>query len=181
MKTILLDVDDVLVDCAETVYRQAKKWFAKKLPPPKDWKTFAFHEAMGLTKSEGEFLYARLKKRDNIGYQINWFPQAQSFVEHLGFQNKVVFCTAPWWGLEHWCEARYRLLEPYLGRRNFSLVLTDDKSQVKGDWLIDDKYENISGDLDRGILFEKPWNAKARKSVLYSAANYADVLKIVEK
>lgn len=180
MKTLLLDVDGVLADCNKAVWRAARKMFTRKLPHYKTWDKYEFHDAMGLTRSEKEYFYKTLAKKDNVGYNIEWYPGAQSFVEHLGFTNKVVFVTAPYRGLNHWVEARYGLLDHFLGRRNYSIVLTADKHLVVGDWLVDDKWENIEKNLPRGILFEQKWNESARSSAEYTAKDYTEVLKLVE-
>jgi 5'(3')-deoxyribonucleotidase len=178
--TILLDVDGVIADCNQAVWRAARKMFNRKLSHYSTWDKYAFEESMKLTRSEKEYFYKTLARRDNVGYQIGFYPGAQAFIEHLGFGHEVVFCTAPWRGLDHWVEARYNLLNHYLGRRKFSIVFTHDKHLIKGDWLIDDKWENIEKNLDRGILFEQPWNTAARTSANYTAADYVEILKFVE-
>lgn len=180
MTTILLDVDGVLADCNKAVYQAARRMFNRKLPHYSTWDKYAFEDSMKLTRSEKEYFYKTLARKDNVGNQINFYSGAQSFIEHLGFGHEVVFVTAPWRGLDHWVEARYALLDHYLGRRKFSIVLTHDKHLIRGDWLIDDKWENIEKNLDRGILFEQPWNTAARTSANYTAKDYAEVLKIVE-
>jgi len=180
VKTILLDVDGVLADCNKAVYQAARKMFNRKIPHYSTWDKYAFEDSMKLTRSEKEYFYKTLARKNNVGYQINFYPGAQAFIEHLGFGNQVVFCTAPWRGLEHWCEARYSLLEHYLGRRNYSVVFTHDKHLVQGDWLVDDKWENIEKNLERGVLFAQPWNTSAHKAANFVAKDYTEVLKIVE-
>lgn len=180
MATILLDVDGVLADCNKAVYRAARRMFTRKLPHYSTWDKYAFEDSMGLTKSEKEYFYKTMAKKDNVGYNIEWYPGAQSFIEHLGFGHKVVFVTAPWRGLDHWVEARYALLDPYLGRRNYSVVFTHSKELVMGDWLLDDKWENIEPNLGRGILFERPWNEKQKKLAEYTCKDYTGALKIIE-
>jgi len=157
MKTILLDCDGVILNLAGTLHTFVQRLLSRKVPPPESWKCYDFREAMELTRS-----------------------QAQSFIEHLGFENKVVFTTAPWRGLEHWVEARYSVLDHFLNRRNYRIAFTHDKDLIQGDWLIDDKWENMEKTPERGVLFTRPWNMKYQNFAAFIAGNYTDVLAIVE-
>lgn len=179
--TILLDCDGVILDLAGAVHRTAQKALGRKLPSPTAWTTYDFREAMQVTKSEWEFFAKYLSRKDRIGYQIPFYPSAPSFVEHLGFGHKVVFATAPWRGLDHWVEARLSVLNHYLGRRNYSIVFTHDKHHIEGLWHIDDKWENLAARPERGILFLREYNLANKDRAAFIAANYTDVLAIVEK
>src|SRR5258707_1266247 len=121
MKTILLDCDGVVLDLAAALHKFVQRALDKKVPAPIDWKTYEFKDAMELTKSQWEFIQQRLARKDKLGHLVSYYPQGQSFIEHLGFSHKVVFVTQPWRGLNHWVEARYNLLEHFLGRRNYSI------------------------------------------------------------
>jgi 5'(3')-deoxyribonucleotidase len=180
MKTILLDCDGVILDLAGTLHKFVNKMLGRKVPPPESWKCYEFKDAMELTRSEWEFVSKMLTRKDRIGYQIPFYSSAQSFIEHLGFDNRVVFTTAPWRGLDHWVEARYSVLDHFLGRRNYSIVLTHEKDLISGDWLIDDKWENMEKTPERGILFARPWNVKFNNFAAFVAGNYTDVLAILD-
>lgn len=39
------------------------------------------------------------------------------------------------------------------------VVLTADKSMIRGDILVDDRYDNVAEFPGHGILFNRPWNA----------------------
>jgi 5'(3')-deoxyribonucleotidase len=136
---------------------------------------------MELTRSEFEYVAQMLKRKDRIGHLVQFYPQAQSFIEHLGFSNKVVFTTAPWRGLDHWVEARYGLLDHFLNRRNYSIVFTADKEVIAGDWIIDDRFENMNTTPERGILFLRPWNLKFENFAAFVAKDYTDVIEIIER
>lgn len=181
MKTILLDCDGVVLDLANTLHRFVQRLLTRKVPPPTSWQTYDFREAMKLTKSEWEFVVKTLERKDKLGHLVPWYPGAQSFVEYLGYNHRVVFATAPWRGLNHWVEARLNLLNHYLGRRAYSYVVTDNKDLITGEWLIDDKWENIAAMPERGILFVRPWNIKHESFAAFTARSYADVIEIIEK
>jgi 5'(3')-deoxyribonucleotidase len=180
MKTILLDCDGVILNLAGTLHKFVQRMLSRKVPPPESWKCYDFREAMELTKSEWEFIHKMLARKDRLGYQIPYYPQAQSFIEHLGFENRVIFTTAPWRGLDHWVEARYGVLDHFLGRRNYSIAFTRDKHDINGDWLIDDDWENMEKTPERGILFLRPWNVRLSNFAAFVAQNYTDVLAILD-
>jgi len=180
MKTILLDCDGVILNLAGTLHTFVQRLLSRKVPPPESWKCYDFREAMELTRSEWEFVTKTLVRKNKLGHLIPYYPQAQSFIEHLGFENKVVFTTAPWRGLEHWVEARYSVLDHFLNRRNYRIAFTHDKDLIQGDWLIDDKWENMEKTPERGVLFTRPWNMKYQNFAAFIAGNYTDVLAIVE-
>jgi len=180
VKTILLDCDGVILNLAGTLHRTVQKLLSRRVPPPESWKSYEFKDAMELTRSEWEFATKTLVRRNKLGHLIQYYPQAQSFIEHLGFEHRVVFTTAPWRGLEHWVEARYSLLDHFLNRRNYRIVFTHDKDLIQGDWLIDDKWENMEKTPERGILYLQPWNMKFENFAAFVARNYQDVLAIVE-
>lgn len=179
-QTILLDVDGLLADCATQVYRAARRLLKRKLPKPSEWTSYDFSEAMKLTRSESEYFERALKRENNLGWKIEFSPGAANFVEFLhGTGRKIVFVTAPWYGLEHWVEARQHLLQPFLARRNFDVVFTHAKHLVAGDWLVDDHYENIAQNRERGILFVQPWNARYRAMSDYVAESYVEVIETI--
>lgn len=180
MKTVLLDCDGVIVDLASVVHRTAKKLLGRKLPPPADWKSYDFDVALKLTRNEKEFLQRRLLVANNLGWKADFYPGAASFIEYLATNNRVVFVTTPWPGLDHWVEARMSLLQPYLSRRKFDIVFCADKSLVNGDWLIDDKVENVTSVGEKGILFSQPWNEGYENTVANVAKSYTDVIEIVK-
>jgi len=180
MKTILLDCDGVIIDLAGTVHRTCQRLLERRLPPPATWEAYAFPEAMKLTRSEWEYVTKTLERKDRIGNLAPWYPQAQSFVEHLGFDNRVVFATSPWRGLDHWVEARLRFLEHFLGRRNYSYAVMSDKHLLEGDWHIDDSWSQLAWRPERGILFLRPWNKREAFQAAHTAADYAGVLGIIE-
>lgn len=180
MKTVLVDLDGVVLNLAAEVHRFAQRRLSRSLPPPESWRPYNFSEAMGLSRSNWEFLQDSMRRSNKLGYLRQFYPQAQAFIEHLAGSHRVVFVTTPWRGLPHWVESTYSLLDHYLNRRNFSIVFTADKHLVAGDWLVDDKWENLEKTPDRGILFSRPWNEKFENQAHYVADGFADVLGIVE-
>lgn len=181
MATILVDVDGVIADIATPVYKLARKLTGRKLPKPETWNTYDFADALKLTRNEREYFAREVRRQNNLGWRVEFLPNAHNFLEHLAMGHEVVFVTAPWIGLEHWVEARMSLLETYLGRKKFSIVFTKDKHLVKGDWLIDDHYENIAKNHERGIMLKRPWNERFCAQAQWVAEDYKAIVEIIDR
>lgn len=181
-RTILLDVDDVLLNCSVSVHKTAEEFFGHPLPSPETWTTdIDFQTCMKLSTRQWQDFEAYLREKDNLATTFEWFQGAHAFTERLAAFGEVVFCTAPWVGLKHWYEARREALQLYLGRRGYSLVMTDQKHLVQGDILIDDRWRNIERTPNRGILWAQPANIGDREKVELVAHNYTQALTMVAK
>jgi 5'(3')-deoxyribonucleotidase len=176
MKTILIDVDGVLADCATPVHTAAERIVGRRLPTPDVWYHFSFGPSLGLTKQEDDYLHLTLRKEDNIGWKIDFYDGACEFVAKLGRDFDLAFVTTHWMGMGSWVPARDNLLRNYFP--DIAVVYCKEKWRVQGDWLIDDRAETIAENKERGILFSQPWNRKADKTFL-RARSYEEVLEIV--
>lgn len=175
MKTILLDCDGVLVDCAAAVHAAAERILGCSVPHYSEWKHFEFGEAMGLTPQEAEYFFREIQLHPTLGHDIELFPGAAEFVRKLAETRDVVFVTAHWRGIEHWVSARDKLLsENFPG---IDVVYTHAKHRVLGDALLDDKPENIDMNPARGWLFDQPWNRNRRD--LWRVCSYAEALEVL--
>lgn len=77
--------------------------------------------------------------------------------------HRVVYVTAGNFpGKIEWLHRHHFLLEYPHGPENWEtardFVIASDKSIIKGDILIDDRYENVAEFHGHGILFDQPWN-----------------------
>jgi len=180
-RTILLDVDDVLLNCSAEVHKTAEEFFQASLPSPETWETESFADAMKLSKTQWRDFEAYLREKDDLATRFVWYQNALAFTERLASFGEVVFCTAPWVGLKHWYETRREALAPFLGRRGYQLVMTNQKHLVKGDILIDDLWKNIERTPERGILFAKPHNKKDQDQAERVAHDYTETLTMVAK
>jgi hypothetical protein len=179
---ILLDVDDVLLNCSEEVHATAQEFFQTDLLEPAFWTTDVdFPTCMGLTVRQWRDFEAYLRKCDDLATRFKWMPEAFAFTERISTFGDVCFCTAPWVGLKHWYEARRTALEHFLGRRNYHLVMTSSKHLVKGDILIDDRWKNLERTPERGILFAQPANTSDRKKAEHVVYDYTEALTKVAK
>lgn len=174
-RTVLLDVDGVIADCAAAVHRAAEQILERPVPGPHTWEHFDFHSAMSLGREDAARFRAGIQRHSTLGHDIELFPGAQEFVLKLAETRDVVFVTAHWRGLDHWVSARDKLLNDAFP--GFDVVYTHAKHRVIGDSLLDDKPENIDANAARGWLFDQPWN-RHRKD-LWRVRNYAEALEVL--
>lgn len=159
MKTIALDVDGVIANCADPVHRAAEGILGRRLPPPSEWAHFDFEVSMGMDPAEAEFFYRAMLESDEIGWEIDLYSGAERFVNRLSAQADVLFVTAAWRGMRHWHAARENLLGRYFPA--VDIVFAHAKWRVNYDLLLDDKSSTIHAVGSRGVLFNRPWNASA--------------------
>jgi 5'(3')-deoxyribonucleotidase len=155
--TVLLDVDGVLVDLATPVWTAAQEILDKPLPPPREWVTYDFDKAMGLSPSQATRVYNMLRKRDNLAAQAQWYPGAVEFVRKLidhGYD--VCFVTKPWAEMASWQKDREHQLKESFPQQEF--MFTGHKRRIIGHFLLDDCVDHIRQDPARGLLFDRPWN-----------------------
>ena len=134
-RTVLLDVDGVIADCATAVHRVAEQILEREVPPPSTWKHFDFHEAMELPPHEIHRFREAIQRHPTLGYEIKLFPGAQEFVLKLAETRDVAFVTVHWTGLDHWVSARDKLL--YDVFPGFDVIYARAKHRVMGDALLD--------------------------------------------
>lgn len=176
MKTILLDVDGVLVNLCDPVHRAAEGILARPLPPPGSWQTHIFPVAMDMSSTETELFERALLFDDDLGFKVDLYPGAEQFVNELTRKYDVCFVTAPWPRMRHWVYARENLLQSYFP--DIDVVHTRHKFRVNGDILIDDHVDNVMLAQSKGVIFDRPWNYgfKAPRRAL----NYEHALQMLE-
>ena len=161
-KIILIDMDGVVADFSAKLLKTAKERGYGEVDPS-NVKSFKihdefpekFHEGINNIISERGF-YRDLKPIDGAIEGI------QEMMEYSFFE--VFFCTSPWNTSETCIRDKQNWLSQYFGKKILKrLVVTNDKTLVRGDYLIDDK-PTIKGVFDNPtweqILFSQPYNEK---------------------
>jgi 5'(3')-deoxyribonucleotidase len=175
MRSIALDVDGVIANCVGPVHAAAESILGRELPPPSEWNNFDFEVSMHMTPEETEFFHAAMLSDDNIGWKIDLYEGAESFVDKLSRKADVFFVTAAWRGMKHWHAARENLLGRYFPA--LDVVFAHAKWRVNYDKILDDKAATIHAVGSRGVLFNRPWNENAVGVVrVYDYEEALDVL-----
>jgi 5'(3')-deoxyribonucleotidase len=176
MKTLLLDVDGVLVDIANPVHKAAESILQRQLTLPENWSHHAFHLAMDMSSTERELFDKAMIFDDNIGWKLDLYPGAQDFVTEITKSHDVCFVTTHWSGMRHWVTARENLLKTYFP--DIDIVFTHSKFRVSGDLLVDDQPDHIMSARCKGVLFDRPWNRGFRTN--RRATDYEHLLQTLE-
>lgn len=156
MGVILLDVDGVCADFVGMVRRlveaeggtlpEVTTWnFIRELPTP-----------------------VRRPVETKLETATTWdfmdpIPGAAEAVDaFLEAEHRVVFVTSPWSSCREWAHARTAWLRRHMGVYAKDVIITQDKSLVRGDVFIDDKPENAaawwSPGIASGLLWDAPYN-----------------------
>jgi len=157
---ILLDMDGTVADLdGRFVERYNARFPAGPIGKRLTW---AMTEDMPADRhgSVGEIL-----AEDGFFAGLDPLPGAvEAFFAMRDAGHEVVLCTSPFVS-SRWCESEKRhWVERHLGAEfAHALVLTSDKTLVRGDVLIDDR-PDIRGRLEpswRQVLLDQPWNRDA--------------------
>jgi len=103
----------------------------------------------------------------------------EAFKELLALGMDVRICTSPLSQFENCVAEKYLWVEKHLGREATNrLILTKDKTLVRGDILIDDK-PSITGAMRpqwRHIIYDAPYNRERRDVPRVTWQNWRNVL-----
>lgn len=159
MKTIILDVDGVLLD------------FVGAVSPMGDQSLLAYVE---LEQWADPWESARARINDpGFGLTLKPYRGAFGFYQSLRDFGKVIVATSPWEESETWDYDRREALLYHFGIHPNDVVFihTSQKHLLRGDLVIDDHAEVCASFESRGagaVLIDRPWNWK------YQATNRVD-------
>lgn len=175
---VLLDVDGVVVDFASAFRRFVQMGVDKKLPAVEVFTDHDIENCMNLSAQELSDLDHRLFSNDVWPAYIAPTSYVVNKVEELKKFSEIVFVTAPWPKCPTWTWHRDDMLKiqfPGVDR-----IHTSAKHRVKGDILIDDKFDTLAvdrGQTWRGVLWTQPWNRNEKWDDRVS--DWDDVLRLV--
>lgn len=160
MKTILVDADDTTLDLhTEWIQNRYNVDYKDNLlrSMVKTWNIDKY------VKPEcGRKIYDYLKDKDLYASvkPIEFAVFGVQRLRELGY--RVIFVTAYFNEQKVECLHNHGFLKEYPyndGRWNTAtdVIMANDKSLIKGDLLIDDRYENVKS-FGSGIVFNQPWN-----------------------
>lgn len=156
-KTLLLDVDGVVADCATQIHKFAQNLLGRQVPTPDAWEHYDFTQSLKLSEQEEEMFFAAAKHA-YFPRLIELYPGAFTQVQALKRRYDIAFVTSPWSGNPIWQFARTCLLDEF--ELPVIHIDKDQKYRIRGDVLVDDRPETLErgGGSWHGILFSQPWN-----------------------
>ncbi len=157
---ILIDLDDVLADFDGGFYSEWNRRFPEKfIVPPEKRTKFYLREEM--PEDCGE-LIREIITTEGFLKSLPEIPGGVDAVHQMKEMGHEVFiCTSPFKTYKHCVTEKYAWVEEHLGSTWIEkLILTNDKTLITGDFLIDDKPE-ITGCLKPAwehILYDRSYN-----------------------
>lgn len=161
MSRVLVDMDGVIVDWGEAYGRSLDLWgsVADGIPRHKDQRTFNLYE--GLTDQQGWVVGRVMKTLDY--YDMAPIPGAiDALWSMLDYGHDVMICTSPWLPNEKCVSDKIEWVQDNLSSDWADrVIITKDKTVVKGDWLIDDKPQITGRAINPEwihVVFDQPYN-----------------------
>ena len=186
MSTILVDCDGVLASFTDAYLDLVYDVTGKRIDP-NEVTNFKINRSPFFVELEKTFPRLRqtidriITTDRHFVYSLALIDGAQDGLELLREAGHRVVCvTSPWAGSEFWHHERHDWLEDVMGFDTHNIIFASDKSLVHGDYLIDDKVENLAEwsrcDARRKpILFDAPYN---RDSKFPRAHTWEDVVRL---
>ena len=184
-KVLILDVDDVLVECC-MVYQMNR--FLGTNYKVGDFKGYFMQDIVDCPKQRAELINYCLTSEMYL--DVPSMPDAERIVERLNEKYDLYICTDPFgrdWGERFgWkIEQTYRMLKerfPYIRTRQ--LILAQNKRLLKADVFIDDRPMNLEGDIKTKLLFSAWHNKEHSQEELEKAGitrvdNWKEIEKIL--
>lgn len=175
---ILIDMDDVISDFDGEFYRQWNKIHPeKKITPPHERKCFYLTDE---SPDEYTELIRDVYTAPGFVRSLPEIPGSVNALKELDSRGHTIFiCTTPLNAYHNCVREKYEWIEEHLGYEwTKKLILTKDKTLVRGDMIIDDKPE-ITGAAKpvwEHVVFDKPYNRHTNHSKRITWGNYRKVL-----
>ncbi len=160
MKTLLVDVDGVLCNFADT-YLAMLNSLTGRSHTSLDITSWHFDRCVA-SAEEDQAVWRQIANSEDLVYELPEYPETGAFLEAMRRKYRVVAVTAPAWDCPHWMPGR----ADWLRRRGFStkdIVFCSDKRLVDGHIFIDDHPENVASWYCQryncqAFLVHRPWN-----------------------
>ena len=161
---ILIDMDDVLADFDGEVYTRWNKLHPDKfIVPPDKRNCFYLHEEM---PDESRELIREINTSEGFIANLPEIPGSIEAVKEISALGHSVFiCTAPLIRYRYCVKEKYQWVEEHLGCEWIEkLVLTRDKTIIRGDILIDDKPKitGVAEPVWEHVIYEKSYNREIK-------------------
>ncbi|MCX7832602.1 MAG: 5'-3'-deoxyribonucleotidase [Ignavibacteria bacterium] len=175
---ILVDLDDVLADFDGGFYKEWKRRHPDKFIVPPDKRTkFYLREEM---PDEYKDLITEIIITEGFIEslpEIEGGKQAIYQMEEMGYN--VFICTSPFRNYKYCVTEKYKWVEIHLGKDWVNkLILTNDKTLVNGNYLIDDKPEITGCVIPRWehILYDRSYNRHIKEKRRLNWNNWKEII-----
>lgn len=177
---VLLDVDGVIADLAQVFVKTlARETGIRKTTS--DVTQFDFGKALGITPSQVQRTWRAM---NGAAMVVKPYPGAVEGVKKLMEVANVVFCTSPVKSDPRWCYDRTQwLIEHFGSAQARKVVYTSEKYVCQGDFLVDDKPENLELWHEEAVnrtpvLWDQLWN---KDSELPRMNDWGKLLEVVKR
>lgn len=178
---IWVDCDGVLADFIPA-YLELVKQLTGRTHTREEVTSFELHECV-VSKEEDDFIWDELINQKGWVLGLKPIAAAPVAVATLRAYGRVGVLTSPHFG-PFWMHERAQWLQSVLfGFKKREIIFASDKSNVRGDVLIDDKKDNCVAWAKRNpggtaILFDAPWNQGDAANV-HRAMDWLHAVQIV--
>lgn len=180
-KIILLDCDGVVVNFIQGVFDELTKLGGPQMSPEEIIKFNFFDLIPEVFRAQ---VLAAVGSKD-FCLNLQPYPGVAEFVEELKQLGQIYITTSPY-PSDNWHAERVKWIERELLISKKNVIFTDNKSLVRGDFMIDDRYEyvmdwSIKNPSGRGILLDQPWNQNERgPGNMYRVSSYEEILRTIK-
>lgn len=180
MSTILVDIDGVVADTHKSWLEMYNKDWYDSLQV-KDITRWALHEFVN--PECGRKIYEYLERPDFYDSTPIMENALWGVLALRALRHRVIFVSAGFYQSKVEWLGRNRFLNEFPYKNDFrattalDVVLCNDKTLIKGDYLIDDRLENVVqfSKVGIGILFTQPWNDQ--HAVPNRVSNWFDIVE----
>jgi len=167
--TILLDVDGVIADLAGAFCTHAHVPLAK-------WTHWDLSRCYDPAVAAAFHAYLQ---RPDLYNNVQAYPGAKQFVQHLRELGRVVACTAPY--MAH-ASSKAQWLQKHFRFKAHDIVLAADKTLVRGSTLVEDRTDKLVQWCEvhsrPGILLCRQWNTNPNHPQVYVADGYSQAVQL---
>ena len=161
LRRVLVDVDGVLADFVKDILTAVGSDLTDK-----DIKTWDLFGELNEQQAEKAL---QVMADSEFWRNMTVLPHAKETIAQLRQHYDVRFLTSPWakpdrgWLCHGWGYARFHWLKDNFGAEPSDLIISYDKTVVKGDILIDDKFEYVRDwqafhPQGKAILMDRSYN-----------------------
>ncbi len=175
-KIVLIDMDGTVADFEKGFVESAKNnnWIVEKTKNK-------MHLKISGDKDQEKRYFITSEKNFYLNLEPI-FGAVEAVKEILADKNfEVFFCTSPLIKYKNCVPEKYQWIEKYFGlEATKKIIITRDKTLVKGDYLIDDKPEILGAVKNpdwEHIYFTQPYNKNLRGKRITDWKEWRDIIK----